>query len=539
MLSMFLSVGKSALLVVAAAPVALEAEPDVVRVEGFGFTVERFDEAAVAYGNREYVWQHVPEALRGWQFTRLNGGQRASLQASCDRDAEVYLATARAQRGIDLDGWEPVEGWTFCYTDAGRSRMAVYRRRCGAGQTLVIPQGNWTGGMVLAQKIEAAIKVPEPDHSSVPGVIVDYSPAYSGIYVGSPSIAVLPSGDYVASHDQFGPKSTEHERAITRVFRSADQGKTWTHLADIHGQFWSTLFVHRDELYIIGAIAHYSHTIIRRSTDGGRTWTEPKDGQSGLLLEGRYHCAPVPLVVHNGQLWRAMEDTTNPRRWGLPFRAFMMSAPVEADLLDAANWTFTNRLAGDESWLDGKFNGWLEGNAVVTPDGQVLDILRVDTPEGGVAAIVNISDDGRSATFDAETGFIDFPGAAKKFTIRYDAETERYWSLVSMAGPKHRGPRAGSVRNTLALISSSDLRNWRLNCILLYHPDVRKHGFQYPDWQFDGEDIIAAIRTAYDDGVGGAHSAHDANYLTFHRFAGFRQLTLADSVVAPEQIGIE
>src|SRR5262249_16985968 len=39
-----------------------------------------------------------------------------------------------------------------------------------------------------------------------------------------------------------------------------------------------------------------------------------------------------------------------------------------------------------------------------------------------------------------------------------------------------------------------------------------------------GDDIIAACRTAYDDGKGGAHSAHDANYLTFHRFANFRTL---------------
>ena len=49
------------------------------------------------------------------------------------------------------------------------------------------------------------------------------------------------------------------------------------------------------------------------------------------------------------------------------------------------------------------------------------------------------------------------------------------------------------------------------------------------DWQFDGEDIIAACRTAFDDAEGGAHNNHDANYLTFHRFANFRRLTQADS----------
>lgn len=378
---------------------------------------------------------------------------------------------------------------------------------------------------------------PPPDHSQVPGVVIDHSPASSGRYIGSPSIAVLPGGRYVASHDLFGPKSTEHNRALTRAFGSSDRGRSWTHLADVDGQFWSTLFVHRGDLYILGTLAHYSHAVIRRSADGGRTWTEPKDADTGLLLTGRFHCAPVPVAVHGGRLWRAMEDTTEPKRWGLPFRAMMMSAPVDADLLKAASWTCTNRLPGDAAWLEGKFNGWLEGNAVVTPEGRVVNVLRVDTPQGGVGAVVEISADGTRAAFDPKTGFVPLPGAAKKFTVRFDPESKRYWSLTNAVPPRHRDQRAGSVRNTLALISSADLRAWRIDCVLLHHPDARHHGFQYPDWQFDGPDIIAAIRTAYDDGLGGARNAHDANYLTFHRFTDFRRRTLADSVVDAKELG--
>jgi hypothetical protein len=98
--------------------------------------------------------------------------------------------------------------------------------------------------------------------------------------------------------------------------------------------------------------------------------------------------------------------------------------------------------------------------------------------------------------------------------------------------PRHDGEStAGSIRNTLALMRSKDLTDWEIRSILLYHPDIRHHGFQYPDWLFDGDDLIAAIRTAYDDGQGGAHNAHDANYLTFHRFRNFRELTMADSCV--------
>src|SRR5262245_14124619 len=78
--------------------------------------------------------------------------------------------------------------------------------------------------------------------SRVPGVVIDHVPAASGTYVGSPSIAILPTGEYIASHDLFGPQSNEHKSATTRIFRSRDRGESWSHVADIDGAFWSTLF---------------------------------------------------------------------------------------------------------------------------------------------------------------------------------------------------------------------------------------------------------------------------------------------------------
>lgn len=357
-----------------------------------------------------------------------------------------------------------------------------------------------------------------------PGVVIDHSPKTSGKYIGSPSITIAPGGAYEATHDLFGPQSGAAHRATTRVFRSSDKGKTWTHLTDIEGAFWSTIFTLRGAVYLIGTTGEYGAAVIRRSTDGGQTWTEPRDADTGLLRESGYHCAPQPVVVHAGRIWRAMEDDKAGGRWGEHFRAFMMSAPEDADLLKASNWTFSNALPRNPAWLDGKFGGWLEGNAVVTPAGKIVDILRVDVPDGGKAAIVEISDDGREAHFDPATGFIDFPGGAKKFTIRYDAKSRRYWSLTNYVPPQDRGPRAAGTRNTLALISSPDLRTWEVRAILLHHPDREKHAFQYVDWLFDKNDIIAVSRTAWDDDSGGAHSAHDANFMTFHRFRNFRKL---------------
>ncbi|WP_420147685.1 sialidase family protein [Spirosoma sp.] len=369
------------------------------------------------------------------------------------------------------------------------------------------------------------------DSVQVPGIVVAHSPASSGLYVGSPSLCILPNGEYLASHDLFGPKSEEFDRPVSRIYRSRDQGKTWTPIADIVGQFWSKLFVHRDKLYFLGTDKHHGNVIIRNSPDNGITWSNPTNPQDGLLLTGEYHCAPMPLVEHKGRLWRAMEDAMGPvKQWGKRYGAFLMSIPIYADLMDARNWSRTNVMRYDSTYLNGHFGGWLEGNAVVTPDGRLLDILRVDDKStmNERAALVNINATENKASFNSDMDFVPFPGGSKKFAIRYDPETQLYWTLSNIisdeAQIQNRGKNPASIRNTQALCSSRDLRHWDIRQVILTHPDVAKHGFQYVDWQFDGKDMIFLSRTAFDDNDGGAHNNHDANYLTFHRIKNFRKL---------------
>jgi len=371
--------------------------------------------------------------------------------------------------------------------------------------------------------------------SAIPGIVVDYSPASSGIYLGSPGIVILPNGEYLAKSDEFGPGSTMEKAAVTRVYRSRNRGVSWSRENDIQGLFWASLFVHRGIPYLMGTIHQYGHLIILRSVDSGRSWTKPGNQATGVLLsDGRYHCAPVPVVLHGGRIWRAMEDAMGPGGWGHHFRAFMMSAKVDADLLVAENWVSSNRLPRNPEWLEGRFGGWLEGNAVVTPGGEIVNILRVDLkPEGGKAAIVRVSSDGQTASFNPEEDFVDFPGGCKKFTIRFDPVSRLYWSLTNYIPSSQSNENPERTRNTVALIASGNLRDWEVRTILLHHQDREKHGFQYLDWQFQAEDIVAVSRTAFDDDIGGAHNQHDANFITFHRVSRFRELSMDDSVALP------
>jgi hypothetical protein len=363
----------------------------------------------------------------------------------------------------------------------------------------------WIGLLLLP-----LLAVPARPASAPPGVVIDHQPASTGQYIGSPAIVVLPDGAYVCSHDLFGPNSTENTSGETRVFVSRDRGATWEKTAEVHDQFWSSLFFLRKQLYLLGITGQYGRIVIRRSSDEGKTWSAP----SYLTQDPGYHTAPVPVVVDRGRVWRAFEY--HPAgAWG-GFQAFVASAPESSDLLDARNWSFTNRLLYPSDAGAGKT--WLEGNAVVGPENQILDILRVDNIEK--AAIAEV-DDG-VLKFSA---LVDFPGGAKKFSIRYDKISRKYWTLSNPALQSEplSATNPAAVRNTLALMSSADLHHWAVEKIILSHADATKFAFQYVDWQFDGADILAVSRTAFEDESGGAHRAHDANFMTFHRIRDFRK----------------
>jgi hypothetical protein len=195
-------------------------------------------------------------------------------------------------------------------------------------------------------------------------------------------------------------------------------------------------------------------------------------------------------------------------------------------LLDRASWTVTPFLAYDHRWpgtIRGGKPSLLEGNVVVTPEGKLVNLLRYHTKEGepayGKAIMLNVNDEdpGAPLTFGK---VIDFHGNMSKFTVYYDGESRRYWSLVNRVTSSNV-----SQRNILTLVSSANLEDWEIERDVLdyehngWPEDGTKVGFQYADWIFAGDDILAVSRTA----INGAYNYHNANYLTFHRIERFRE----------------
>lgn len=365
---------------------------------------------------------------------------------------------------------------------------------------------------------EAAIRR-EVRPGRVPGTVINYihpdDPIYdfSGRSPASPSIARLPDGRLVASHDVYWWEAGQN---LTQLFRSEDNGDTWTFVTNLYPCFWGKLFVHQNHLYMLATSTEYGALLIGRSEDGGNTWTPPTILIGpGSREQGGPHKAPMPVITHRGRLWTSVDYgswTTGGHCTGV------ISIAVDADLLDCNNWTLSPFLPYNKDWqgtTGSKIqNALLEGNVVVTPDGQLAVIPRYQTQYGkGIILHVNQDNPAASLSFGK---VIDFHGNLSKFTIQYDVRSNRYWSLVN------RGTR----RNILTLVYSVDLETWHIAKDILdyenngWPEDHSKVGFQYVDWLVDGDDLLFVSRTA----INGANSFHDANHLTFHRIKQFREL---------------
>ena len=361
----------------------------------------------------------------------------------------------------------------------------------------------------------------------VPGVVVnyihpeDYTYGFSGRSPASPSILRLADGTLLASHDVYWGGADQN---LSKIFRSDDGGETWSFVSNLHPCFWGKLFSHRGGLYMFANSTEYGAILIGRSDDSGRTWSSPVTIMAGGNRDiGGPHKGPMPIVAHAGRIWTAVDHGS----WSIGGHASgVLSAPVDADLLDSKSWTATPFLAYDSKWPGtiegGETPHLLEGNVVVTPSGNLVNILRYNTkggtPDDGRAIILGIDKDDPGAALRFQQ-VIDMPGNMSKFNIYADPVAGGYWSLVNRVTSTWV-----NQRNILSLVRSRDLQHWDIKGDVLNYEDngwpedTKMVGFQYVDWLIEDEDMLALSRTA----IGGAHNYHNANYITFHRIEGFR-----------------
>lgn len=355
-----------------------------------------------------------------------------------------------------------------------------------------------------------------------PGRVVNYlhpeddTYAFSGRYLCSPAILALPGGKLLASMDVYGPKQAQN---LTLIFESTDGGETWQYVTELYPCFWGKMFFHQGKVYMLAMACEYGDLLIGVSEDEGHTWSAPVRLFNGSnAQEIGPHKAPMPVILHDHRLYTAIDYGA--WKYGGHDNC-ILSVDADADLLNPANWHLTAPLAFDHGWdglPQGTLKGCLEGNAVVAPDGGVVNILRLQqnaaSPNGGQAVMLRL----RSA--DAPLQFervIDFPlGASSKFVI---LQENRHYIAVGNEFFDESRPGARSV---LSVAVSRNLTDWTVVCraVDMREADSTMVAFQYPDAQMVGNDLLILSRTA----INGADSYHNSNMITFHAIKDFRAL---------------
>lgn len=359
----------------------------------------------------------------------------------------------------------------------------------------------------------------------VPGTVINYIHPFDDIYqfsgkfLSSPGLLRLPSGGLMASMDVFGGGGN-----LTLLFRSDDNGKTWGYVNDLFPAFWGRLFLNQGYLYCLCVDKPYGNLIIGRSEDEGRTWTSPVRLVTVTATQdfGGVHKSSVPVVHHNGKVWSAIEYSV--REGELNHRsAALVSANEDSDLLDPNNWKCTEFLPFDRNWKGAPecFHAdYIEGNAIVSPDGCVCDYLRLETfypwkPVYNKAVVLRSDNNDPDAPMKFDR-IVDMPvGVRHKFVVQKDPVTGKYIVLGNENGPDK------PQRTVLSMSVSDDFYNWKVAKRLIDYrnADPAYVGFQYPDWIFDGEDILFLSRTAFNR----AESFHNNNYVTFHTIENYKQ----------------
>lgn len=342
--------------------------------------------------------------------------------------------------------------------------------------------------------------------------------SFSGHCLCSPFLVRHPNGDLIASMDLYDGGEPQN---LTLLYRSGDDGKNWEYLCDLFPCYWSTLFIHKDKLYVISESTEYGDLLIGYSEDGGRSFQTPS-----VLLRGScsnkkagVQKTPQNIIRHKGRIYIELEWGA----WAEGYHAMMvMSCDENDDLTLAENWTFSEPLKYDENWEGvpkGPSTGCIEGTLVVDKNDKLKIIARYDMtkipPYIGYALCYDVDTENPDAPLKFSHP-VEFYGHHSKFMILQDEKTGKYYSIIN----RITDPKQNCVRNLLSLVVSDDLEKWTVVCDLIdkREKDPRYWGFQYVSFIIEGDDILYQCRAAFN----GARTFHDSNYSIFQRIKDFR-----------------
>ena len=426
-----------------------------------------------------------------FEWLKIDGCSEYSVYYR-ERNTKEYILAGKTQNNeYDILELETKRDYEF-YVQSGELKSRVRLARCG-------------------ESVGTVVNYLHPDDSCY---------AFSGRSLCSPSIVRHPEGFLLASMDVF---KGAHPQNLTLIFRSDDDGETWHYVSELCPCFWGKMFIHKGVLYMLSVSTEYGDLLIGASYDGGKNFGVPT-----VLLRGSapsigfpgVHKNPQNIVKYNGRIYETLEWGD----WETGFAPMVMSCDENDDLLNPESWHITPPVKYDQNWkgvATGYSRGNIEGTLVVFPDGNLYNVMRYDmaftVPNYGMVLAYKVNLDNPDAPLEYSHS-IQFQANNSKFMIKKDEVTNRYYTVATRISSE----KTTKHRTIMSLMYSEDMKIWNVvKDILDYtHMDPMYVGFQYADFEIEGEDIIFLSRTS----INNAANYHDANYSTFHRIEKFRDL---------------
>lgn len=283
-----------------------------------------------------------------------------------------------------------------------------------------------------------------------------------------------------------------------RIARSIDVGCTWERIAELEHISGATLFAHGGRLWLLGVDGpgRRGALVVRRSDDGGRTWTRPEDEHSGLLRgRGEYLSDASAVQFHGDRIYKLFGHPCpslerNSFVADKRTHAFVASSAVDADWLEARNWRFSGEVP-----LDGAGASFESGGVVLlqpVPSRLVVTGIGHDS-RGELPFGLRVEDDGHRLVESREDRLWKLPAGACAPADAVDPRTWRHVVLVAEPRPLVDHSPPSELGESLSLYSSQNQKQWELRTTLLRDLAWNRYRFSDAAWILRGEDLLAAI----------------------------------------------
>ena len=366
------------------------------------------------------------------------------------------------------------------------------------------------------------ILAPVLTHAKAKPLAQDYRVVFHNpnpeFYVEGPGLVQLDDGTLVAVVPVVPREEWSKERratqSVTHILRSSDGGQTWLKASDLP-YYSAAPWTHGGALYLFvnkgGTKVRNDDLLLLKSTDGGKTWSEPV-----TLFTGHFWNCHTGMVQRDNKLYWATDDLALGNKRG----PRVIAGDLSGEVMNPSAWRLSEPVpfpGVPEAMTNPQYeklsSQYLEPN-VIDVRGRLRVLMTVKPKRqstAGMCAVLDFEDKGGPIDLKF-TQFHPMPGGQLNFCVVWDEQTKLFWATANLVvdgqgvfdwfrdGEKRGNVRyasglGGNDRRFLMLQYSVDGLNWfQAGCVA--QAGKISQSFMYARPVIDGDDLAIIARSS-------------------------------------------